>query len=241
VSPPPQSQSPANFARLLYIHGSGYTEDSFREQLVAFPGSDAVTLPGHPGGEALESIEECSAWFSRYADWRCPGKLVVAGNSLGGAIALRWALDFPDRSAGLILIGTGARLRVSQDIFQMLDENWPACIERLVDWALAPDAAAQLRERVKGWHITVGRESTRRDYAACNRFDVMAELGALRAPTLVVVGSRDQMTPPKYATYLHEHISGSALTVIEDAGHIVMAEKPDEVNAAIRNFLKTAL
>ncbi len=228
-------------ARLHYLHGSGYTEDSFRAQVEAFPGSDAVTLPGHPAGDALESVEECADWFSRYVDWKRAGRIVAAGNSLGGAIALRWALDYPDQVAGLILIGTGARLRVAPDIFAIIDNEWPACIDRLVDRALGPAATSDLRERARGWQLTVGRESTRRDYVACNGFDVMQDVATLLVPTLVVVGSHDQMTPVKYSTYLHERISGSTLRIVTGGGHILMAEKPDEVNAVIRDFLGTIL
>lgn len=225
-------------AALLYIHGSGYTEESFGDQASAFAGSDAITLPGHPGGEALESVEECARWFARYVEWKHAGRAVAVGNSLGGAIALRWALDFPDQVAGLVLIGTGARLRVSPKIFSMLDEGWPASIDLLVDLALSPHAAQALRERVRDWHLTVGRESTRRDYAACNAFDVMAELGSLRVPTLIIVGSLDALTPPKYSAYLHEHIADSTLSIVEGAGHVAMMERPREVNDMIRRFLK---
>ena len=160
------------------------------------------------------------------------------GNSLGGAIALRWALDFPEQAAGLVLIGTGARLRVSPQIFQMLDKLWPACIDTLTDLALSPNASTQLRARVRQWHELVGVESTRRDYAACDKFDVMQELDALRVPTLIIVGSLDQLTPPKYSTYLHDRIAGSTLTTLDGAGHLAMAERPAEVNAALGSFLR---
>jgi len=224
---------------LLYIHGSGYTEESFKAQTEAFAGSDAVTLPGHPGGQAFATVEEASAWFARYVEWRHAGRAVAVGNSLGGAIALRWALDFPDQAAALVLVGTGARLRVAPDIFEMIERQWPDCIAKLVDLALSPDAQPALRERMRAWHLSVGQESTRRDYGACNRFDVMGELQGLKVPTLVIVGSLDRLTPVKYARYLHEHIAGSQLSVIEGAGHVAMAERPREVNASIASFLET--
>jgi pimeloyl-ACP methyl ester carboxylesterase len=224
-------------AQLLYIHGSGYTEESFKAQSEAFGGSDAVTLPGHPGGEAFETVEEASAWFARYVQWRHAGRAIAVGNSLGGAIALRWALDFPDQAAGLVLIGTGAKLRVSPHILQMVDESWPACIDTLVDLAVSPSASTQLRARMRAWHLAVGQESTRRDYVACDRFDVIAELSNLKLPTLIIVGSLDRLTPPKYATYLNERIAGSTLAIVEGAGHVVMAERPEAVNRSIAEFL----
>ena len=224
--------------QLLYLHGSGYTEDSFRDQVRAFPGSDALSLPGHPAGQALGSVAECAGWLAKYTEWKHAGRVVVAGNSLGGAIALTWALEHPEQAAGLILIGTGARLRVSAEIFKQLDENWPACIDTLVDWAITASAPQELRARAKGWHVLVGRDSTRTDYAACNEFDVMSRLGELRLPALVLVGAEDRMTPVKYSTFLHEHIPGSTLEVVDDAGHLVMAEKPAQSNAAIAAFMR---
>jgi pimeloyl-ACP methyl ester carboxylesterase len=148
-------------------------------------------------------------------------------------------LDRPDQAAGLVLIGSGARLRVSPEIFAMLEEDWPAGIDTLVDWSLAPSASPELRERAKSWHVTVGRESTKADYTACNGFDVTERLAELNLPTLVLVGDQDRMTPLKYSTYLHQHIHGSSLTVVPGAGHLVMAEKPPETSDAIKAFLNT--
>ncbi len=224
--------------RLAFVHGSGYTSASFAQQVAAFQSATAIALPGHPFGQALESVDACVAWLAGQLA-APPGQgSVVVGNSLGGAIGLRYALDFPQHARGLVLIGSGARLRVAPHIFSLIENEWPACIPTLVDFALAPDAAVELRQRAAQQHEEVGQENTRRDYAACNSFDVMAELEALRVPVLIIVGSEDTMTPLKYSQYLHEHISGSKLVTVAGAGHLTMAEKPDEVNAAIREFLR---
>jgi pimeloyl-ACP methyl ester carboxylesterase len=222
--------------RLFYVHGSGYTEDSFRAQVAAFAGSDALSLPGHPQGEPLSSVGELAEWLDKYTRWAGTDKAVVAGNSLGGAIAMEWSLRHPDRVAGIILIGTGARLRVGQAILDMLDD-WPASIPKFAEYAVSAGAPKELRARVEQWHRTVGQKATRADYMACNAFDVMARLPEIAAPTLIIVGAEDALTPPKYARYLHEHIAGSRLLEVPSAGHIVMAEHPEAVNPAIENFL----
>jgi pimeloyl-ACP methyl ester carboxylesterase len=223
--------------RLFYVHGSGYTQDSFRDQLAAFPGSDALSLPGHPEGEPLESVGDMAEWLDRYIRFSGAGKAVVAGNSLGGAIAMEWALRHPDRAAGLILIGTGARLRVGQAIFDMLDDRWPASIPAFADYSLSPGAPAELHERIEAWHRIVGRTSTRADYAACNDFDIMTRVSEIAVPTLIVVGAEDKLTPPKYSHFLHEHIAGSELLEVPGAGHVVMMERPDVVNPRIAGFM----
>ena len=225
--------------QLLMIHGSGYTQDSFRAQSDAFPEGDAVSLPGHPEGQALASVGELADWTERYVRWKDRGRAVIAGNSLGGAIALEWALRYPADAAGLILIGTGARLRVAPQIFELIDDRWPASIETLVDFGLGSHASPDLRSRASEWHRTVGQQSTRADYAACNQFDIMDRVADIAVPTLIIVGGEDRLTPPKFSRYLHQRIAGSALLEVEGAGHLVMAERPDVVNPAIRDFLAT--
>ena len=227
--------------RLFYVHGSGYTQDSFRDQITAFPGSDALSLPGHPEGEPLRSVGDMAQWLDKYIRWTGDGKAVVAGNSLGGAIAMEWALRHPECAAGLILIGTGARLRVGKAIFEMVDDEWPASIPKIADFALSGGASVELRSRAEGWHRIVGQQATRADYAACNEFDEMDRLGEITAPTLIIVGGEDRLTPPKFSRFLHEHIEGSDLLEVPGAGHLVMAERPDVVNPAIASFLETAI
>jgi len=231
----------AIMTQLVYVHGSGHTYESFSEQLAAFPGSDAVSLPGHPEGRALESVGDCAVWLSKYLRWKGPDTAIVAGNSLGGAIALEWALRYPESAAGLILLGSGARLRVSQQILDAIDALWPECIDMLVDFSLSAGAPDELRARVRAWHLTVGQASTKQDFLNCNAFDAMDRVQALRVPTLIVVGAQDVMTPPKYSQFLHERMPGSTLLIVDGAGHMVHAEKPDAVNSAIRQMFQGAL
>ncbi len=223
--------------RVLWLHGSGYTGESFAAQTEAFPDSQALLLPGHPDGEALTSVAELASWLARQVAAQGGARIIVGGNSLGGAIALQWAMDFPEQAAGLILIGTGARLRVSDALFSLIDGGWPGSIETLVDNALSPNASVDLRRRAEAWHRSVGRDATHRDYAACNAWDVRDRLGEIQIPALILVGELDEMTPPKFSQYLAQHLSDGKLVIVPGAGHIVQAEKPAEVNAAIAEFL----
>ena len=75
------------------------------------------------------------------------------------------------------------------------------------------------------------------DWVACDTFNVMDRLGEIHVPTLVLVGAKDMMTPPKYAGFLAQGIKGASLVTIEGAGHSPMLDKPAEVAAAIQPFL----
>jgi pimeloyl-ACP methyl ester carboxylesterase len=226
---------------MIAIHGSGHTHDSYAAQVAAFSGFDAVSLPGHPEGSPLHSVGDCATWLAKYLRWQGDGKAIVLGNSLGGAVALEWALRYPADVAGLVLIGTGARLRVSPAIFDAIENDWPACVDMLVGYEIAVDAPAGLRARAVDWHHVVGQPNTLADFRMCDAFDVMDRVSSVEAPTLIVVGERDQMTPLKYSQFLNQQIAGSELNVIEGAGHMAHAEKPDAVNDLIvRKFGATA-
>jgi len=75
------------------------------------------------------------------------------------------------------------------------------------------------------------------DFLACDRFDAMTRLAAIRTPTLVVVGRDDRLTPPKYGRFLADGIPGGRLVEVEAAGHFPQLEQPAAVNAALRGFL----
>jgi len=81
----------------------------------------------------------------------------------------------------------------------------------------------------------------RGDFLACDRFDVMDRLGKIHCPTLVLCGEEDRLTPPKYSHLLRDSIADAALTVIPDAGHMVMLEQPQQVNRAIEEFFQTTV
>jgi pimeloyl-ACP methyl ester carboxylesterase len=102
----------------------------------------------------------------------------------------------------------------------------------------AADAEARLSELSEEQLRACAPEVTHADFAACNAFDVMARVGEIAAPTLVIVGRDDQMTPLKFSEFLASKIRDARLIVVERAGHSVMLEQPEVVNEAVRAFVK---
>lgn len=223
-------------AQILYLHGSGHTRDSFAGQVAAFSGSESLAMPGHPDGPPRESVADSAAWLAGEIARRARGPAVICGNSLGAAVALQTALTYAEEVAGLIIIGGGARLRVGDQIFEMIDLRWPDCIDELVSFSVDERSPQSLRLRLHDMHLVVGQRVTRADYAACNAFDVMDRVGSIAVPTLILVGANDRMTPPKYAAFLHEAIARSELAVIDGAGHLPHLEQTIIVNDAIARW-----
>jgi pimeloyl-ACP methyl ester carboxylesterase len=225
-------------SQILYLHGSGHTSDVFAAQTAAFKGSRALALPGHPEGEPLRTVDELAEWVSGEIAEHAGGPAILCGNSLGAAIALQTAIRYPAAVAGLILIGAGARLRVGDAVFEMIEKRWPECIDDLV--ALSVDVACPqgIRQRLRAMHLAVGQECTRVDYAACNAFDVMDRVGEITQPTLIIVGASDRMTPLKYSQFLHDRIAGSRHALVAASGHVPHLEQPADVNAAIADWIR---
>ena len=108
--------------KLVFIHGAGGVKDSWQYQVDHFPESEAVNLPGHTEGEPCPSIEDYMKWLRGYILQQAYEDVVLVGHSMGGAIVQLYALEHPQELKAIILIGTGARLRVHPMFLSALEE-----------------------------------------------------------------------------------------------------------------------
>lgn len=231
---------------LVLIHGSGGSAAVWQPQMDGLAGIArivAVELPGHgrTAGDGIGSIEQAAAIVRGAVDTLGAGRVVIGGHSMGGAVAQQFALDSPDRTAGCVLVGTGARLRVMAKIFELIDTDYPAAVRFITDRAVAPGASEAVRTSVYEQTLRTPARVLRGDFAACHAFDVMDRVSDIRAPTLVVCGTEDELTPPKYAEFLRSRIAGAGLALVSGAGHYVQLERPTEVTRAIAGFLGTLM
>ena len=223
--------------KLYFIHGAGSTAQVWDKQIEHFPGSEAVSLPGHPVGPGMSTVPDYANWLRGQIDPQGERVPVVVGHSMGGGIAIQYALQFPERLKALVLVSTGARLRVSPQIFGELEKGVEAATDFVLRWAFSKHAAPGMIANARLERLKVSAETVRGDFKSCDSFDATQELGKIAVPTLILCGTDDVMTPTKYAGFLHSHIPGSVLRIIPDAGHMVMIEQPEAVDSAIKEFL----
>ncbi|MCU0539848.1 MAG: alpha/beta hydrolase [Desulfobacterales bacterium] len=162
---------------------------------------------------------------------------IPCGLSMGGAITQQLLLDHPGRFRAGIIVSSGARLRVLPSMFDLIATDmagYAAMVDRL---GFSPRTPEPVKRPFLADSLRARPEVAGGDFRACDRFDVMARLGEIRVPVLVVSAEDDRLTPPKYAEFLVQHIPGSSRVHIADAGHFVPIEKPHEVNAALARFL----
>ena len=226
--------------KLIFIHGSGGCKEVWHYQTRHFPEADAVALPGHPCGEPCTSIDAYVDWLRGYILDAGYVDVVLAGHSLGGAIALLYALKYPEDLEGLIVIGSGARLRVGTMYLEMLEK---ARGNRTIFEEFFHKSYEFIESELRG---VIQRKALEGDPAVllndmlcCDRFDIMDRVHEIRLPTLALCGSEDIMTPLKYTKYLAGKIEGARVVIIEGGTHMVFAEQPGAVNQAIEDFLNS--
>ena len=226
---------------LCFVHGSGGNARVWDRQVDGLSriSTLAIDLAGHGGvGSAgRESIAEYATDVRDRLDAAGLRRVVLVGHSMGGAIAQMFALQYPDRLDALVLVGTGARLRVLPRIFETLEADHEAGVRFLMTLAVGPTASAELVERLTQETLRISQRVILGDFRACDAFDVMSRLPSIAIPTLVLCGSEDRLTPPRYAEYLRDHIHGARMVMVKSAGHYVQVERPDETTAAIRDFV----
>jgi pimeloyl-ACP methyl ester carboxylesterase len=162
---------------------------------------------------------------------------------MGGAIAQILALRQPRWLASVVLIGTGARLRVHPVILEGLQPSashmdFERTIDTICKWAYGPTISEQMLRKGRQQLLSVDPVVIYSDYLACNNFGIMDQVSDIELPTLIVTGSADQMTPSKYGQYLHDQISGAQWVDIKDGGHMMAVEKPVEVSQTVARFLE---
>ncbi|GGJ54718.1 3-oxoadipate enol-lactonase [Streptomyces brasiliensis] len=206
-------------------------------------------LPGHGGAPAhpAGSVTELAARLLATLDGLGVQRFGYAGCALGGAIGVELALRRPDRVASLALVATSPRFGTADEFRQRgvivrtngLDPIARTSPER---WFTAGFAAAQ--PAITKWAVQMVRTTDPGCYiAACEAlagFDVRPELGRIGVPTLVLVGSDDQVTGPAEARTLVAGIPDARLAVVPGASHLVPVEQPAAVSDLLVRHFSTA-
>ncbi len=226
---------------VVFVHGSGGTSQTWREQM-PFLSDDwncvALDLPGHGRSSppVCASIAEASRLLNAFINQESfLPPIYLAGHSLGAAIVLEYALNYPGGPGGIIIVGGGAKLKVLPQILTDLSRN--EVHEDLIKMSFSPKSDPLLIDSQAELFMQNSPAVLYADFNACNQFDLTENLAGITSPALVIAGDEDVLTPPKYAAFLQNHLSDSRLVIVESAGHFVMLEQPDSVNAVIKDFL----
>jgi pimeloyl-ACP methyl ester carboxylesterase len=163
-------------------------------------------------------------------------RVVLVGHSLGGQIALACAAAWPERIAGLVMIASGAAITVSSELSYVLEHDFarfPAFMERA---AWSPATPAELRALYSGVMLT-DQAVMIADFRAVDVWDARPLLQRIQAPTLVIAGADDRLTPVAHSDELTSGIAGSKKVVLPRAGHMLMLEQTAAFLDALAAFI----
>jgi len=226
---------------LVLVHGAGGNHLVWPPQVryLEHTAVYALDLPGHgesppPGCATVAAYSEIVRDFVDALElpW-----FVLAGHSLGGAIALDFALAYAYRLAGIVLIGAGARMKVSPTFLEGTLTDFANATAQMVEYSYHTTTSEAEKQRYLRALRENDPETLYGDFLAAANFDVRDRVESLQIPTLILCGRHDRMTPPTLSEMLHARIAGSRLHLIEDAGHNVLLEQPATVATYLGCFL----
>jgi len=226
---------------LLLVPGLTCSARLWGPQIEALWRFGPVMVADHRRDDSVEAI-------ARRILQDAPPRFALAGLSMGGYIAFAMLRQAPERIVKLALLDTSARPDMPEQtagreiqIAMAQSGRFAELPEQSIERYLHPDHQSDpvLTDLVRRMAEDIGAEAfVRQMRAIMGRPDSRPLLGAIRCPTLVLVGDGDVATPPEVAREIAAGIAGSTLVVVPQCGHLSTLERPQEVNAALSDWLE---
>ena len=238
---------------VVFVHGAGLDHSSFalQSRYFGYHGRNvlALDLPGHGRSEGppLKTVEEMADWVSAVLKKLNLAKAAVVGHSMGSLVTLEFAARHPQQAERIAFCAIAFPMRVSEPFLEAARANHYDAFDMHTIWGHAAqvplaanpspgmwmygDALARL-ERLAPGVLHAGLK-------ACNDYAAGFESAAkVKCPSLLLIGKRDVMTPPRAAQALQEKIAGCKIVTLDGSGHALMAEAPDATLDALIEFLR---
>ncbi len=237
---------------VILVHGNGLDHTIWQLQTRHIANRSrraiAVDLPGHGQSEGppMNSIHEMSDWLLRFIDAAEIDTATLVGHSMGSFIALEAAANFPERIDKLCLMGISEKMPVHPELLAAAKHNDILAAELIVFWGLGQKAQLGGHPSPGLWVHGASKTllSNAKDgtlfagLSACNSYQGAAKAATkIKCQTLLILGNDDKMTPAKGAAPLASSIQHSKTIIIEDCGHMMLIERPNQVHKALMPFL----
>jgi len=233
---------------VILIHGAGMDSTVWQLQTryLAYRGlrAIAIDLPGHgrSEGEPLTSIEEMAAFVIELMDEVGWDQAHLVGHSMGALIALEAAATLGDRCSSMTVMGAALAMPVHPQLLSDSEANLPAAAALMAAWSHAKRAHVGQNPTPGMWMMGGFRALIEQsdpgvlttDFQACAAYEGAADAaGRISAPSTVLIGLGDKMTPPKAGRALASTLTEPTVIELDNTGHSMMSETPRAVRAAI--------
>lgn len=237
---------------MLLLHGVTDSWHSFEPVLSHLPASIrafALTQRGHGDADRPAGgyrTRDFAADVAAFIDAAGLGSAVVVGHSMGATNALRFAIDHPERTLGLVLVGSFASYRANRglvafwesEVSRLQDPIDPVFVRDFQTSTLAQAIPESFLDLAVRESLKVPARVWRNAFAGFLEDDFAAELGNVDAPTLIVWGDRDALAPRHDQNVASEAIADATLVVYEGCGHAVHWERPEHFAADVVDFVR---
>lgn len=225
---------------IVCIPGLGCSPRLYADQLPHLWSVGPVMVAQHTAHDRIDAL-------ARAILAAAPARFALLGLSMGGYLSFEILRQAPERVAKLALLDTSARpdtpeqtdsrrmqirLAATTPARDLMDAMFPRLVHR------SRHADVRLREIFRLMADEVGAAGyARQQTAIIGRPDSRPLLGAIRCPTLVLVGDGDELTPPAIAAEIAHGIAGAHLVTVPECGHASTLERPAQVTAALMEWL----
>ena len=246
--------NPNGHPTVTLLHGLGATGESWALQIPALENQGyRVLVPDLRGfGKTTYSgkshtIHDMAADVISLMDAVVLPSSHIVGISMGGAIALQLAYEYPNRVQRLVLVNTFARLRprsgrqilyFATRIALLYSIGLPAQASYVTNRLFPQPHQIHLRKALSDQIVQANPHGYRATIRALAKFNLKDQLNQISHPTLVITGEKDLTVTPETQRYLIDNIPQARQVVIRGAGHGVTGEKPIEFNQELIRFLR---
>jgi pimeloyl-ACP methyl ester carboxylesterase len=237
---------------IVFLHGAANDHSvwALQSRYFAHHGFDtlAVDLPGHgrSAGAPLPSVEAIADWVPQVLDAAGLERVSLVGHSLGALATLEAASRHAGRVERIALLGPAVPMPVSDVLLEAARANDPAAYELIVGWSHSTARLLGGNPMPGMWMAGTALRLMNRSRSGALHADLMActayargldAAAAVRCPVLLILGTRDLMAPMKAAQGLIAALADKRVVTVADCGHAMMAEQPDAVLDALRDFV----
>ena len=226
--------------KVLMVHGAFDNHRVWRHQHAYLEREHtplSIDLPGHgeSQGPAIDDPALFREFIKAFVDVMDLPPFVFAGHSMGGSMALDYAIHHPEDVEGLILVGAGAQWDMPAEDLKLWKsdpdrahrENIGLLVSRKTPGRIVDDYAKQLAGQ--------GSEACIADFLNCDKYDLLRRIGEIRVPGLVAAGDEEEWI--ESSRQIHASDMNTTFEIVPAAGHAVMIEQPALLNEVIGAYL----
>ena len=216
---------------------------AFRNYAVLVP-----DLPGHSFSEGplLTSIEMMADWLNEIVEVLDLDNISIVGHSQGCLTAMEFTARYPDKVRSVTFIGSGLATPVNPSLIAAAQNDPEAAVDMMISWCFG-EAGHLHQGPIPGNSMAGGGWKTMRsnapaglaaDLKACDAYKNGEEAAAkIGCPQQVLLAGKDRMTPRKTGINLVEHLAHPEFHLIENSGHMIPLEAPDQCRSLLRDFI----